>query len=80
MIAEECILRFFLKYSNSLNYVTLFQKFCFLFVQNKIRVSLLAQDVIWMSIQRFLNVMNVRWTLKQRCVLTGMFSCLNCRP
>ena len=32
---------------------------------------LLAQDVIWTSIQRLLNVMDVIWTSKQRCVLTG---------
>ena len=30
-----------------------------------------AQDVVLTSFQRHLNVMDVRWTLKQRCVLTG---------
>ena len=30
----------------------------------------LTQDVILTSIQRFLNVMDVKWTLKQCCVLT----------
>ena len=33
--------------------------------------SLLTQAVVLTSIQRHLNVMDVRWTLKQRCVLTG---------
>ena len=33
----------------------------------------LLKQVIWTLIQRFLNVMDVRWTLKQRCVLTGNF-------
>ena len=28
-----------------------------------------TQDVAWTSIQRLLNVMNVRWTSKHRCVL-----------
>ena len=32
--------------------------------------SLLTQNVVLTSIQRHLDVMNVRWTLKQRCVLT----------
>ena len=32
--------------------------------------TLLTQDVIWTLIQRYLNVMDVRWTLKKR-VLTG---------
>ena len=36
---------------------------------NRITIS---QDVIWMSIQRFLNVKDLRWTSKQRCVLTGI--------
>ena len=31
----------------------------------------LTQDVIWTLVQRFLNVMDVRWTSKQRRVLTG---------
>ena len=35
-------------------------------------LSLLSQDVVLTSSQRHLNVMDVRWTLKQRCVLTGM--------
>ena len=30
------------------------------------------QDVIWRSIRRFFNVMDVRWTPKQRRVLTGV--------
>ena len=34
--------------------------------------SLLTQDVVLTSIQRHLNVMDVRWTSKQRCVLTTM--------
>ena len=30
-------------------------------------------NVVWTSIERFSNVMDVRWTLKQRCgVLTGL--------
>ena len=33
--------------------------------------TLLTQDVIWSLIQRFLNVMAVRWTTKQGCVPTG---------
>ena len=33
---------------------------------------LLTQDVVLTSIQRHLNVMDVRWTSKQRCVLTGV--------
>ena len=36
--------------------------------------SLLTQDVLLTSIQRRSNVMDVRWTLKQRCVLTGLMS------
>ena len=36
--------------------------------------SLLTQDVIWMLIQRFLNVMNVRRTLKQRFLVTGLIN------
>ena len=32
---------------------------------------MLTIDVIWTSIQRFLNVMDVRWMSKKRCVLTG---------
>ena len=39
---------------------------------------LLAQDIIWTSIQRLLNVMDVIWTSKQRCVLTGKKE-LDCR-
>ena len=39
--------------------------------------SLLAQDVVLTSIQRHLNVMDVRWTLKQRCVLTGRTLCIS---
>ena len=35
------------------------------------RQTLLTQDVVLTSIQRHLNVTDVRWTLKQRCVLTG---------
>ena len=31
--------------------------------------SLLTQDAVLTSIQRHLNVMDVRWTSKQRCVL-----------
>ena len=31
---------------------------------------MLTQDVIWTSIQRFLNVIDVKWTSKQHCVLT----------
>ena len=34
--------------------------------------TLFTQDVIWKSFQRFLNVMDVRWTLKQCCVITGL--------
>ena len=34
-------------------------------------ISLLKQDAIWTLIKRFLNVMNIRWTSIQRCVLTG---------
>ena len=37
-----------------------------------IQTYLLTQDVIWTSIQRCLNVMDVRWTLKRHCVLNGM--------
>ena len=38
--------------------------------RNKVVVTiLLAQDVIWMSIQRLFNVMDVRGPLKQRRVL-----------
>ena len=33
----------------------------------------MTQDVVLTSIQRHLNVMDVRWTLKQRCVLTGKY-------
>ena len=39
----------------------------FLYVED---CSLLKQ-VIWTSFQRFFNVIDVRWTSKQRCVLTG---------
>ena len=38
--------------------------------------SLLTQDVVLTSIQRHLNVMDGRWTLKQRCVLTGSITSL----
>ena len=31
-------------------------------------LTLLTQEVIWTLIQRYSNVMDVRWTLKQRCV------------
>ena len=34
-------------------------------------ITVLTQDVVLTSIQRRLNVMDVRKTLKQRCVLTG---------
>ena len=33
--------------------------------------TLLTQDVIWMSFQCLLDVIDVRWTSKQRCVLNG---------
>ena len=36
------------------------------------RVDSLLKDIIWTSIQRLFNVMDARWTLKQRCVLTGL--------
>ena len=35
-------------------------------------LSMLAHDVIWTSIQPLLNVMDVIWTSKQRCVLAGL--------
>ena len=35
-----------------------------------ISVSLITQDVIWTSIQHILDVMAVKWTSKQRCMLT----------
>ena len=42
-------------------------------VDKRIRfLSLLTQDVVLTSIQRRLNVVDVRWTLKRRCVLTGL--------
>ena len=44
--------------------------------ENKSNITLLAQDVVLTSIQRHLNVMDVRWTLKQRSVLTGLL-CLS---
>ena len=34
-------------------------------------LTLLTQDVVYTSIQRLLNVMDGRWMLNQRCVLTG---------
>ena len=34
-------------------------------------LSLFTQDVFWMSFQRCLNVMDGRWTLKERCVLNS---------
>ena len=37
-----------------------------------LKTSLLTQDVVLTSIQRRFNVMDVRQTLKQRCVLTGI--------
>ena len=43
-------------------------KFCVFLRNTSTLLTLLAQDVILTSIQRFLNVMDVRWTLKQRCV------------
>ena len=36
--------------------------------------ALITQDVVLTSFQRHLTVMDVRWTLKQRCVLTGCLS------
>ena len=38
-----------------------------------LRAKNLTQDVIWTSLQQFLNVMDVQWTLKQLCVLTAVF-------
>ena len=35
-------------------------------------VTPLTQDVFWTSIPRFMNVMDARWTSKQRCVLTDI--------
>ena len=47
--------------------------FSFHFKQKQYTISsLLTQDVIWTSIRRLLNVMDVRWTSKECCVLTGI--------
>ena len=41
------------------------------FLTSKVIFPGIKQEVVLTSIQCFLNVMNVRWTLKQRSVFTG---------
>ena len=38
---------------------------------NRVRFQLI-QDVIWTSIQCYLNFLDIRWTSKQRCLLAGI--------
>ena len=45
------------------NILTLIQRE---FIIVRVVKPILTQDVIWTSIQRFLNVMDVRWTSKRR--------------
>ena len=58
---ESIIYRYFVK--NGKFVVNYFYRF----------TLLLTQDVVLTSIQRHLNVMDVRRTLKQRCVLTSLY-------
>ena len=43
--------------------------------RNQNKLTLLAQDVISESIQRLLNIMDVEWTSKQRCLHTENVIC-----
>ena len=54
------VINFFFRFFSIVSYIMIHIYVCFY-----ISHSLLTQDVIWTSIQRFFNVMDVKWTSKQ---------------